>query len=78
MTGKQYAEKKFGNMANRNWLDIACKSFEDGKEFQEAKMKAYLLSNKLYAELDDLRQYKKDMEATLADPERLAEMIGGL
>lgn len=78
MTGKQYAEKKYGPMANRNWLDIAAKAFDAGKEQQEASMKAFLLSNKLFAELEELRAYKKDMEDCLENPERLADLIGGL
>lgn len=68
-------------MANRNWLDIAEKSFNDGiKQGITETEKNYSLSGvrKLKAELDELREYKRDMEATLEDPERLAELIGGL
>jgi len=74
MTAKEYAKKY--DMA-LNFKIVAERAFNAGLKVGREEVKPDKVK-KMEAELKELRQYKKNMEETLYDPERLADLIGGL
>jgi hypothetical protein len=74
MTAKEYAKKY--DMA-LNFKIVAERAFNAGLKVGREEVKPDK-AKKMEAELKELRQYKKNMEETLYDPERLADLIGGL
>ena len=59
------------------YVEIAKEGYEVGlKEGREENKSDYI--KKLERENIELKQYKDDMEKTLYDPERLANLISGL
>jgi hypothetical protein len=81
MTAKEYSKKY--DLAI-NFKMVSEESFEEGRKqgiFESQTTLTKTLQNKLdhaNHELKELRLYKKDMEETLYNPERLADLIGGL
>ena len=76
---KQQAEKLFPGQ--NTWQELYVKGFMAGCGHVEQEN----YKNKIDGELGDLikenellSQYKKEMEEILYDPERLADLIGGL
>lgn len=59
------------------YTQIAIEAFEAGLKLGREERKTDK-TKKLEKELKELRRYKKNMEATLYDPEKLADLIGGL
>ncbi len=74
MTAKEYAKKY--DMA-LNFKIVAERAFNAGLKVGREETKTDK-AKKMEAELKELRQYKKNMEETLYNPERLADLIGGL
>jgi hypothetical protein len=74
MTAKEYAKKY--DMA-LNYKIVAERAFNAGLKVGREETKTDRIK-KMEAELKELRRYKKDMEETLHDPERLADLICGL
>lgn len=74
MTAKEYAKKY--DMA-LNFKIVAERAFNAGLKAGREEVKTDK-AKKMEAELKELRQYKKNMEETLYDPECLADLIGGL
>ena len=74
MTAKEYAKKY--DMA-LNFKIVAERAFNAGLKVGREEVKPDK-AKKMESELKELRQYKKNMEQTLYDPERLADLIGGL
>lgn len=73
MNGKKYAEKLYPGQ--KNWIHIAQNAYNEG--YKDGLLKQ-AQANENYRELDELRAYKKEMEAMLYNPERLADLIAGL
>jgi hypothetical protein len=59
------------------YTQIATEAFEAGLKLGREEQKTDK-TKQMEKELKELRRYQKDMEATLYDPERLADLIGGL
>ncbi|MFL1896759.1 hypothetical protein ACJRPK_13720 [Aquimarina sp. 2-A2] len=59
------------------YQQIAKEAFEAGLRLGREERKTDKIKQ-MEKELKELRRYQKDMEATLCDPERLANLIGGL
>ena len=74
MTAKEYAKKY--DMA-LNFKIVAERAFNAGLKVGREEVKPDK-AKKMETELKELRKYKKNMEETLYDPERLADLIGGL
>ena len=81
MTAKEHSKKY--DLAI-NFKMVSEESFEEGRKqgiYESQTTLTKELENKLKHakdELKELRQYKKNMEETLYNPERLADIIGGL
>lgn len=74
MTAKEYATKYDGFPT---YEKIAKEAFQAGlKEGIRRGSIDYI--NRLERELKELRQYHKDMEDTLYDPEKLGQLLTGL
>lgn len=74
-SAKSFAEETFPGQ--KTWQDIAKVAFKAGEDNAVWMIRDYE-GNGMLKELTELRQYKKDMEETLADPELLSELIAGL
>ena len=74
MTAKEYSKKY--DMAI-NFKIVSEESFNAGLKEGREETKTDKI-RKMEKELKELREYKKNMEETLYDPERLANLIGGL
>lgn len=59
------------------YTQIATEAFEAGLKLGREERKTDK-TKQMEKELKDLRRYQKNMEATLYDPERLADLIGGI
>jgi hypothetical protein len=59
------------------YTQIAIEAFDYGLKIGREERKTDK-TKQLETELKELRRYQKDMEETLYDPERLANLIGGL
>ena len=59
------------------YTQIATESFEAGYKVGKEEVKPNKVL-KMEQELKELRRYQKNMEKTLYDPEKLADLIGGL
>ena len=59
------------------FTQIATEAFEAGLKIGREERKTDK-TKQMEKELKELRRYQKDMEATIYDPERLANLIGGL
>lgn len=75
MTAKEYAEKEYAGF--QTYYTIAIKAFQAGlKEGIRRGSDNYI--TKLERELKELRQYHRDMERTLYNPEELGKLLAGL
>lgn len=74
MNAKEYAKRYAMAL---NFKIVAERAFNAGLKVGREEVKPDKVK-KMEAELKELRQYKKNMEETLYDPERLADLIGGL
>jgi hypothetical protein len=59
------------------YTQIAKEAFEAGLKLGREERKTDK-TKQMEKELKELRCYQKDMESTLYDPEKLADLIGGL
>ena len=59
------------------YTQIAIEAFEAGLKIGKEDVKPNYI-RKMENELKELRSYNKNMEITLNDPEKLADLIGGL
>ena len=59
------------------YTQIATEAFEAGYKFGKEEVKPNKVL-KMEQELKELRRYQKNMEKTLYDPKKLADLIGGL
>lgn len=59
------------------YTQIATEAFDAGLKLGREERKTDK-TKQMETELKELRRYQRDMEATLYDPERLADLIGGL
>jgi molybdate-binding protein len=59
------------------YTQIATEAFEAGLKIGKEEVKPEKV-RKMEKELKELRRYQKNMEETLYDPEKLADLIGGL
>lgn len=59
------------------YTKIASEAFEAGLKIGREELTTDKIKQ-METELKELRRYKKDMEETIYDPERLANLIGSL
>jgi len=70
---KDYAKNLYGE--HKQYVHIATEAFRAGEDNAVFVMRK---ESELYKELEELRQYKKENEEMINDPNRLADMIAGL